>query len=568
VTATNEIEIDRPAITAMFAAEASEGIGNMEQAVLQLESQPGDDEALGTVFREAHTLKGNAAALGFPALADLAHVVEELLHRRREGLLELTHERVSLLLESVDAFRELVSLAVAGNGESLPPAVQPLLARIHESLGLEDAAATSEAVAATTGAAGAAPASPTPRAGRTLRVELERLDRMLSLTGEIAVARGRLRRLLSEAQAAGIALDTHEQMDRLSSELQELVLRVRMLPLGPLFRQLRRSVRDAAASCGKGVRLELHGESVEADTSVIEQLKDPLTHMIRNAVDHGIESPADRLAAGKSAEGRILVSARHEGGGLVVEIADDGAGLDRERILERARARGLVRDGERLSGDDVDNLIFEPGLSTANTVTELSGRGVGLDVVRRNVQALRGSLRLASQPGAGTTITIRLPLTLAIIPGFAVSVAGETFVIPMDSVLECLALPEMMAASAAEDNVISLRGQALPCLDLVEHFALGRGNATGRRAVVVVCDARQRAGLVVDALAGQTQAVIRPLGRLFEGLPGLLGSTIGDDGRVGHILDVPALLAGAAARAKKNGRAPLTGAVSKETGQC
>ncbi|HWU37949.1 MAG TPA: ATP-binding protein, partial [Candidatus Acidoferrum sp.] len=295
--------------------------------------------------------------------------------------------------------------------------------------------------------------------GRTLRVDLEKLDRILNLTGEIAIARGRLRQMLEErvGRAGEEVLEAHLEADRLYLELQELVMKARMVPVGPTFRQFVRTVRDMATATGKSVRLLIEGEDVEVDTRVIEHLRDPLTHMIRNAVDHGIEPPQVRQSQGKDPCGRVTLQAYHEAGSIVIRLADDGAGLDRDRIVERAKSQGIAAEPEKLTDAEICQIVFEPGFSTAESVTDLSGRGVGMDVVRRNVEALRGSVVIDGRQGEGTTITIRLPLTLAIIEGFGVGVGDETYVIPLEAVQECLEL----SAEAKSQNgrgVINLRG--------------------------------------------------------------------------------------------------------------
>jgi two-component system chemotaxis sensor kinase CheA len=342
-------------------------------------------------------------------------------------------------------------------------------------------------------------------------------------------------------------LEAHLETDPLYLELQELVMKARMVPVGPTFRQYVRTVRDMAAATGKSVRLLIQGEDVEVDTRVIEHLRDPLTHMIRNAVDHGIEPAHVRQARGKDPCGRVTLRAYHEAGSIVIQVADDGAGLDRERIVERAKSQGIVSEPEKLTDAEVYQFVFEPGFSTAETVTDLSGRGVGMDVVRRNVEALRGSIAIDSHPSEGSTITIRLPLTLAIIEGFGVGVGNETYVIPLEAVLECLELPAEEKPQGNGRGVINLRGKALPYLRLRNLFALD-GETPHRENVVVVQHGSGQAGIAVDVLYGASQTVIKPLGELFQGLPGIAGSTILGNGRVALILDVPGLLRDALGR--------------------
>lgn len=340
-------------------------------------------------------------------------------------------------------------------------------------------------------------------------------------------------------------LEAHREADRLYLDLQELVMKARMVPVGPLFQQQLRVVRDLARAQGKQVQLAVEGADVEVDTSIVEHIRDPLTHMVRNAVDHGIETPEERSRRGKPATGQLVLRAFHEGGSIVVQVEDDGGGLDRARIAAKAKALGLSPE----PGDALLRLIFEPGFSTSERVTDVSGRGVGLDVVRRNVEALHGSVSAESPEGRGTTITLRLPLTLAIVQGFRVGVGGETYILPLDSVVECLDLPAGGGGTGEATGVLGLRGQPLPFLRLRRHLGVP-GDAPGREAVVVVRHGGATAGIAVDQLLGESQTVIKPLSRLFQGLPGISGSSILGDGRVALILDVGGLLREALRRAQ------------------
>lgn len=377
------------------------------------------------------------------------------------------------------------------------------------------------------------------RGTRTLRVSLETLDRILDLTGEIAVDRERLREALESGTGTAAAAEIHRDTDRLHADLQELVMKARMEPIGPTFRRFARTVRDLAASLGKVARLTLEGEDVEVDAKVIEHVRDPLTHLVRNALSHGIETPAERSARGKDRCGSIRLRAFRETGGILIEVEDDGAGLSSKRIAERARALGLLQDTEH-DPEALHHLIFEPGFSTAAGVTEVSGRGVGLDVVQRNVEALRGSVAVVSREGRGTTFTIRLPLSLAIVPGFAIRAAEETYILPLEAVSECLELPREGLTGREGSGVLSLRGEPLPCRRLRQQFRLA-AEPPAREYVVVVRHGERRVGLVVDALLGESQAVLKPLGQLFRGLPGIAGSAILGSGRVALVLDPNAL---------------------------
>jgi two-component system chemotaxis sensor kinase CheA len=375
---------------------------------------------------------------------------------------------------------------------------------------------------------------------RTLRVDKSKLDALLTLSGEIAVARGRLSATLAAIGGSDAAMSATEDLARLLASLHERVTEMRLVPIGPLFRQHTRTVRDLSVSESKLLQLVLEGEDVEVDATIVEQLRDPLTHLVRNAVDHGIEYPATRRDAGKDPSGTVVLHARHEHGSIIVEIRDDGRGMSRDRLLAKARERGLVGDNEILSDSEVFALSMAPGLSTAARLTELSGRGVGMDVVKRNIEAIRGTVEIESVEGRGTTIRIRLPLTVAIIDGFVVRVASERYVIPVAAVSECLTASDTTPDVAT--GVISLRGSNLPYVRLRHLLGADRHVAAGRESVVVVNVRGQQAGLVVDELLGEAQAVIKPLVGLPSAVPGVSGTTVMSDGQVSLIVDVAPLL--------------------------
>ena len=546
---------DRDLLLQTFLTEAGEHLRALEEALVALEARPEDAELLNGIFRVAHSLKGDALMVGFPRIADFAHRLEDLLERLRDGALAVDADLISLLLRAVDVLRALLAAAAAGQ-DTVPADLDAAQAA------LVAACAGPDAEAAAPAEHGAVPnAAVTAEAG-TLRVDVAKLDRMLTLTGEIAIARGRVAQMMAAlpAHVGQEILEAHRDADLLQLELQEQVMKARMVPVGPFFRQYARTVRDVARAHGKAVRLVIEGDEVEMDTRVVERLRDPLTHMIRNSIDHGIESPELRAALGKAPEGCLTLRAAHDGGLIVIEVRDDGAGFNRLRIAERARETGLAVDPQHLPDAELLALVFAPGFSTAETVTDLSGRGVGMDVVRRNIEGLRGTLAIASEDGAGATITIRLPLTLAIIDGFGVGVGDETYIVPLDAVLECLSLPVDHHRDANGRGVINLRGEPLPYLRLRDRF-----NATGpaprREHVLVVQHAGGRAGIAVDALHGERQAVIKSLGAGLDGVSGLSGSTILGDGRVALILDVPALLREAVA-------STLSSKKGKEAHQC
>jgi len=539
------MEINREMLLQSFREETEECLAQMEQLLLALETRPDDPELLSSLFRAAHTIKGNASLLEFSALARFLHSLEDLLDLCRSRVVVLSHEVINIVLQSVDALRQMAKRAVDGE-ESLLPEHEQLSTRLAEMTG-KSSKSDSPAMVETPASLLAAPAPSagvsTKAAVQNLRVDVGKLDRMLNLTVEFAIGQGRLRRMIEEKHAATAGrsevLETQHGLEALFLDLQELVMKIRMVPVGPTFHRFARSVRDAARKSGKLARMLIVGEDVEVDTTILEHIHDPLMHMIRNSVDHGLETPDVRRAAGKDPSGKIVLKAFHDSGSIVIEISDDGAGLDHDRILQHARSQGIIPEGARLSEADMHNLIFQPGFSTADKVSELSGRGGGLDVVRRNVNTLSGAIHVASQKGQVTTFTIRLPLTLAIIDGFAVKVDTETYVIPLSSVQECLELPREKHRSE-EGGVINLCGEALPYVQLRDLFG-GGGKAPEREKIIVVEYQGGRAGLAADELLGEQQAVIKPLGRLFQGINGVSGSTILGNGRVALILDVPAL---------------------------
>ena len=535
------MEIDLDLVRQTFVAEADEQLVVLEETLVALEARPDDPEPIRTVFRLVHTIKGSAAMVGFDNVAEFAHLLEDALSIFRDGATQLTPVQVTLLLQAVDSLRGLVTAAARGNTTHVRSADRAIVAKLMPSG--SDAMAVDGAESRQGSAVQSAGTGAAQQAGRTLRVGMHRLDALLDLTGEIAVARGRLLAGLARSAAATdeTVSTAAEVVDRLLSDMQEQVMRMRLVPLGPVFRQHLRTVRDIAATHGKIIRLEIEGEDVEVDASVVDHLRDPLTHLVRNGTDHGIEYPAARKDAGKDPCGTLRLRARHEGGTVVIELSDDGAGLNRDRILSRGRELGLVPEGAVPPDAEIYRLIFVPGFSTADAVTELSGRGVGMDVVHRNIEALRGTVDVRSEMGVGTTISIRLPLTVAIIQGFTVGVGTESYVVPLETVTECIELPAADRTLDQPTGVFDLRGKPLPYVRLGRLFDLPDAPAA-RENIVVVGHAGQQAGLVVDRLLGETQAVIKPLGKALQRLAGISGSTILGDGRVALILDVPDLL--------------------------
>lgn len=382
---------------------------------------------------------------------------------------------------------------------------------------------------------------------RFIRVQADRLDAVINLLGELVIAAAGAGMLARQSRQCAL-IEANQTVGGLIEEIRNSTLQLRMVPIGETFSRFRRVVRDTAAELGKDVSLELIGTDTELDKSVVERITDPLMHVVRNALDHGLEPPAERVAAGKPPQGRLTLAACHEAGSIVIRIDDDGRGIRRDRVLQRAWDRGLVERGVEPPDAQILSLIFEPGFSTAETVTNLSGRGVGMDVVRRNIESLRGSVALSSEPGRGSRIEIRLPLTLAIIDGFLVGVGASRFVFPLDAVVEVI---EGAGADTAIDargrGTAELRGRVLPVVDLRSLYGLD-GTRAERPSVVVIQAGPERFGVRVDQLLGQHQTVIKPLGRMFRSLRGMSGSSILGNGEVALIFD-PATLGQLAAAA-------------------
>jgi two-component system chemotaxis sensor kinase CheA len=522
------MELDRSLLLRSFRDESEELLSELERLALDLDSQPSNRALVEEMFRCAHTLKGSASCVGFERVTALAHDMESMFEAVTAGRRSVGRGLSGLTLEAVDVLRGGCRVADEDREAPLPGSAE-LVTKFR--VWLADGQEAPEA------AGWQDELSPRAQdAKRTLRVEVDKLDRLMNLAGEVAVAQGRLGAALDAASPAQAALQAFQG---LFQTLQESVMRLRVVPLGPSFERFRRPVHELSQRIGKRVDLIVEGGDVEVDVTLAEALRDPLLHMIRNAIDHGIELPERRTEVGKHWPGCITLRARYDGNFVVVQVIDDGAGLDEQRLLEKAKALGLatpVDDAEALH-----ELLYQPGLSTAREVTDISGRGIGMDVVRRSVEALRGTISLESQPGQGLTVSIRIPLSLALIQGFGVQVGAETYIVPVDAIRECVDLEHDRALASAIGGVIELRGKPLPFVDLAQQLG-GVRTQRARRSIVVLEHAGKRAGLDVDGLLGEVQTVIKPLGPLFAGSKNVAGSAVLHDGRVALVLDVGSLL--------------------------
>ena len=372
-----------------------------------------------------------------------------------------------------------------------------------------------------------------------IRVDSEKLDQLINLVGELIIA-GAGTTLIAQRAGMPELVEATATLSRMVEEVRDSALSLRMVQIGATFTRFQRVVRDVSRDLGKDIRLEISGAETELDKTVVEKIGDPLTHLVRNSMDHGIEHADVRIARGKPAHGTLRLNAFHDSGNIVIEVSDDGGGLNRDKILAKAIERGLVKADQPMTDKEIYNLIFEAGFSTADAVSNLSGRGVGMDVVHRNIQALRGTVDIDSIPGQGSTMRIRLPLTLAIIDGFLVGVGGAAYVVPLDMVVECIELPARQTHEG-DNNYLNLRGEVLPYLRLRDFFEV-EAEAVRRENIVVVQYGSNKAGLVVDSLMGEFQTVIKPLGKVFGGVRGMGGFTIMGNGEVALILDVPRLM--------------------------
>lgn len=587
-------DADTLELIADFLEEGLDGLARADETLLAIERDGPHPDRTNALFRVFHTIKGVAGFLELAEIVSLAHTAETLLDHVRSGRLALQGEAFDLTFEATAALRGLLERlrqAVDARADLLPDARVPgLVERIAAAGAAAEAAgeaveegrapaATPPAptvaaapeppalavvpaaeVPADPVAAAAAPAAAPPPGGgqlrETVKVDLERVDSMVEMIGELIIVESMVVHAPELAGVASLRLrNSLNQMTKISRDLQNVAMRMRMVPVRGAFQKMGRLVRDLSRRTGKDVVLETSGEETEMDRSMVERIEDPLVHLVRNALDHGIEPEAERLAAGKPARSALRLSAYHEGGSIVVELADDGRGLQRERILRKARERGLVGDGQELSDAEVHALVFLPGFSTAARVTEISGRGVGMDVVKRNVEGMRGRVTVSARPGEGTTFRLVLPLTLAIIDGMLVSCGGETYILPSLSIVESLRPTEQMIRSAGgRGEVIDVRGEILPLLRL--HRLLGARDAAAAAddlRVVVVEGLGRKVGLVVDDVITQQQVVIKPLGSGLGDTDFLSGAAILSDGRVGLILNVDRL-AGLASRDAAAGR--------------
>jgi len=569
---------DMQEIVDEFLVEADELIESLDANLVKLETAPSDLDLLNEIFRAAHTIKGTSSFLGLDQVSNLTHKMEDILNKLRKSELVVTPAIMDLLLESLDILKQLLAVVRDRTGETIAidhissrlgaalagevepgvsaPAAEPPASEPEPDAAVEEPAVTLQPKVEATGPANEeAPAEPkqvtrkaAEKKDQTIRVDVGRLDSLMNLMGELVLSRNSLvqtvNKMTSDPQP-----DDVERVNRstatvnyITTELQLAVMKMRMQPVGKVFGRFPRLVRDLTRDSGKKIQLRITGEETELDKSVIEEIGDPLVHIIRNSCDHGIELPEERKANGKPETGTIHLSASQEGSNIVIKIEDDGKGLDVDAIRAKAVERGLLgaAEADRLSDKEAFQYIFEAGFSTAKKITDVSGRGVGMDVVRTNIEKLNGMIELDSKVGIGTSLSIKLPLTLAIIQGLLIESDDEVYILPLSSVHETVKTEQASIYYANRKPVFRLRDEIIPVINLSGILgATGDGfTMTEKPYIVVVGLAEKKLGINIDRFLGQEEVVIKSLGEYLGTTEGIAGATILGDGRIRLIVDL------------------------------
>ena len=572
-----------------FLQESFENLDRVDSELIELEESPDNRDLLSSIFRSMHTIKGTCGFFGFDKLEKVTHIGENLLVKLRDGEHSMNEQIATGLLAMVDAVRAMLhEISAHGHdGTKLYKGLIEILSELKDTGALKnaevlhavkppssrsesEAAESEELRAADTSSAGTAQNAPASNSSPTssspqpaaeaakskdvapataveasIRVDVPVLDALMNLVGELVLARNQIVEYVGAHENSQVVAAA-QRLNLITSELQEGVMQTRMQPIHSVWAKLPRVVRDLSRACGKHIRVEMEGKSTELDKSLIEAMKDPITHLVRNSVDHGIETPEQRIAAGKPEEGVLLLRAFHEGGQVHIEIADDGGGIPADKIKAKAIQNGVIsaEQAAKMSDQDICKMIFLPGLSTAEQVTNISGRGVGMDVVKTNIEKISGAIDLDTEVGRGTTFKIRVPLTLAIVPALIVSTGGQRFAIPQVNLIELIRVDEDDQKNAIEYihgcPVHRLRGQLLPLVYLQKELMLGE-RAPGALNIVVLQAEKCRFGLVVDQINDTQEIVVKPLAEALKSIPVFAGATIMGDGRVALILDTQGL---------------------------
>ena len=548
-----------PELLGDFILESREHLVAIESQLLTLESDPGAAEALNSVFRGFHTIKGLAGFLELWDVQKLAHETETVLDRARSSQWSLTTDAIDVILESADYLRRWMThleSTMQHQPSDPPPPNEPLILRIRAltadssepERAVVELAQMAAAVESPTVVESTTPAAAEPTRHKNeamaVKVDTAKLDYLVDMAGEMVIAESLVRHDPELSTVKSQALQRKmAQMTRITAELQKTAMAMRLVPIGPLFRRMSRLVRDMSRQFGKQVQMQTEGDEIELDRTIVEELADPLMHMVRNAMDHGIEPPQERIAIGKIPVARLLLKAQHQAGQVVIEISDDGRGLDAAKIKAKAVQKGLIPTEKDLSETETYNLIFEPGFTTAVQVTNVSGRGVGMDVVRRHIEKLRGRIEIRSSVGHGAAFLLKLPLTLAIIDGLVVGVGGERYILPLFAVREMFRpTAETMWTVQQRAEMALVRGTLLPVFRLYRRFGVTPRSEDPTQSVLVVAEVEGACYcLLVDELIGKQEVVIKSLGATFSNVTGVAGGAILGDGRVGLILDLDRL---------------------------
>lgn len=597
--------MDDVEIVKEFLVESGDHLDDIESKILQLEENPENTDIINNIFRPIHSMKGSAGFLGMKDIGKVSHELETLLDEARKNKLKITHEIIEILIEGIDILKKLREIVVKkfDNKDAATDVIdyQPLLSKISVALqhNQNNVETGLKPVCTSQDDDGDIPSEPkklgeillesgdvsqeqlqialheqekplgeilvekgitTPekvenalkiqsaagkKSAETVKVDTQKLDNLVNLVGELVIANALMNEVLVSTNNTNTSANKNlSQLSKIVKDIQDQVMSIRMVPLKSTFQKMARLVRDVSTKAGKKVRLEVSGEETELDKTVIEEIGDPLVHIIRNSVDHGIEPQDERIAKGKPAEGLVRLNAFHKGGNIVIEIEDDGKGLCKDKLLKKAIEKGLVEEGASLSDQQIYNLIFAAGFSTAEKITDISGRGVGMDVVKKNVERLRGKVDISTVEGKGTKISIKLPLTLAIIDGMIVQVGNEKYIIPMLSIEESIRpSKEHISTVQHRGELINIRGSLLPIVRLHNLYNVKPKKINPWEALILIVEGEgQRCGVLVDDLLGQQQIVIKSLGEQFRNVRGVSGSAILGDGCVSLILDVGGIM--------------------------
>ena len=564
-----------------FIAEADEVLEGLDQFFVKLEESPGDLSLINEIFRAVHSVKGSAGFLGFNRLVDVSHQSENVLNKLRQKEMHVTSETIDIILEAVDVLKTLIREVKENSGEILID-VEPIKRKLSLLLDYsaivkesckeeptakkeEKAEVRSELPETQNNRSETQPSDtsqPYPETedkeksgdhekDKTLRIDTERLDQVMDLVGELVLSRNRLSKILSEIeelydgdQKIKSLFETASNLNLITTDLQLSVMKMRMVPIRKVFNKFPRMVRDIARKADKKVELRIFGEGTEVDKSVIEEIADPLVHIVRNSIDHGIEKSAERIKNGKPEYGTITLGAYQEGNYIVIEISDDGKGIDPVVVEKKARERGLIKSKDtRLSPKEIISFIFEPGFSTAEKITDISGRGVGMDVVKTNLGRINGIIDISSEVGKGTKIHLKIPLTLAIIQVLMVKTNGAIYALPLSSILETVRVTRDCIKSVDGQEILNVRDRLIPLVRLNEVLEIDMDRDKKDLVyVVLMAIAEKRIGIIVDELCHQEEVVIKSVGSYFSDIKEISGATITGDGKVGLILDPGSLI--------------------------